>query len=64
MMQAGTEMLHLGSIVHGSVFMVVTTIVTCMGAVLLKLWHLQRRGYGTSRAGWVDGSPERPGVQQ
>ena len=47
-------MVHLGSIVHGPAFMVVTTIATCAGAVLLKVWTAlttAARPNGTSGAG-------------
>jgi hypothetical protein len=32
------KMIHLGTLFHGSVFMVATTIATCAGALLLNLW--------------------------
>jgi hypothetical protein len=32
------KMIHLGILLHGSVFMVATTVATCAGALLLKLW--------------------------
>jgi hypothetical protein len=38
------EMVHLGSILHGPVFMVVTTIVICAGAILIKVWWRHRGG--------------------
>jgi hypothetical protein len=31
-------MIHLGSILHGPGFMVVTTIASCAGAVLWEWW--------------------------
>ena len=31
-------MIHLGSLLHGPLFMVVTTVATCAGVVVLKLW--------------------------